>query len=244
MKALAAAESLCANTNGCPLSESTPIFGSIGMLPRNTTSASFDIFEPPPEPKISVFVPQCGQTKPLMFSTTPMMGKFSLSAKVIAFLTTALDKPVGIVTITTPSNSGKSWATLKGSSPVPGGKSINRKSSSPQTTSPNNWRIARIFNGPRQIVGADPGRKKSIDITFKPTGPSTGKTPGGPTLTCCPSNPRSFGTLGPWMSASGPRLFAHLRKCCGKVHGNGAFSNSAFAADNCDFMFNFAHSIF
>ena len=44
----------------------------------------------------------------------------------------------GIVTITTPSISGRSCMTLKGSSPVPGGKSIRKKSSSPQAISDKN----------------------------------------------------------------------------------------------------------
>ena len=146
-----------------------PTFGSIGILPRNGIAASSAIFFPPPERKISVFHPQCGQMNPLMFSTTPIMGIFNLRAKVIAFLTTALDSAVGMVTITTPSISGRSCAILRGSSPVPGGRSMKRKSSSPRRCL-TGVGGSLIFSGPRQIVGVFSGKKKSIDITFMSNG--------------------------------------------------------------------------
>jgi hypothetical protein len=82
-----------------------------------------------------------------MFSTTPIVGIPSLRANVIAFLTTARESSEGIVTIITPSISGKSCAMLNGSSLVPGGKSITRMSISPQTMSDRNWLLPSFSVG-------------------------------------------------------------------------------------------------
>jgi hypothetical protein len=44
--------------------------------------------------------------------------------------------------------------------------------------SDKNWRIAVIFNGPRQMVGVSiSGNKKSMETILIPNGPVTGKTP-------------------------------------------------------------------
>jgi hypothetical protein len=88
-------------------------------------------------------------TNPLMFSIMPIIGIPNLLANVTAYLTTICETSDEMVTITTPSISGRNCATLKDSSQVPGGKSISKMSSSPQTMSDRNWRIAVIFKGPR-----------------------------------------------------------------------------------------------
>ena len=49
---------------------------------------------------------------------------------------------------------GASCATLNASSPVPGGESIIRQSSSPQSTSPKNCLITPILRGPRHITAS------------------------------------------------------------------------------------------
>jgi len=47
--------------------------------------------------------------------------------------------------------------------------------------SERNCLIAVIFNGPRHITGDSGfGRRKSIETTLIPKGPTTGKMPGGP----------------------------------------------------------------
>ncbi len=58
----------------------------------------------------------------------------------------------GVVTITAPA-SGIFWVRVSWMSPVPGGRSISRKSRSSHSVSLNSWVIAEVAIGPRQIIG-------------------------------------------------------------------------------------------
>ena len=62
--------------NGRPLSEASTMAGSKGMRPRKGTSSFWAIASPPPALKRSISLPQWGQVRPLMVSTTPRTGTF------------------------------------------------------------------------------------------------------------------------------------------------------------------------
>lgn len=111
---------------GVPWSVFSVILGSMGIWPRKFRFISSLIFFPPPEPRISYFSPQLGHTKPLMFSIIPIMGMFIFRAMDTAFLTTYWERSEGAVIIIAPSISGMSCIMFRGSSPVPGGRSISR----------------------------------------------------------------------------------------------------------------------
>lgn len=113
-------------TAGRPWSPPSPTRGSSGILPRNGTPISRAIPSPPLDGKISVSSPHLGQTKPPMFSTTPITGSETLWQNEIDLRTAASATSWGVVTITAPSASSISWQTAIGSSPVPGGASTTR----------------------------------------------------------------------------------------------------------------------
>ena len=73
----------------------------------------------------------------------------------------------GVVTIRNFA-SGSSWASVIETSPVPGGRSTSRKSSSPQSTSSRNCVSALCSIGPRQTTALSSSTKKPIDMTFTP----------------------------------------------------------------------------
>ena len=56
-----------------------------------------------------------------------------------------------------------SWA-----SPVPGGMSTTRMSSSPQATSRSIWVMADCTIGPRQIIAVSGSIRKPMDMTLMP----------------------------------------------------------------------------
>ena len=60
-----------------------------------------------------------------MFSTTPTMEMFIISAIFTAFSTTMLTSSWGEATMTMPSR-GRDWKMFKATSPVPGGMSTKR----------------------------------------------------------------------------------------------------------------------
>ena len=64
-----------------------------------------------------------------MFSTMPRMESFTVRQKLMDLRTSARATSCGVVTMIARA-SGICWATVSGSSPVPGGESITRKSSS------------------------------------------------------------------------------------------------------------------
>ena len=70
-------------------------------------------------------MPQSGQMKPLMFSTTPRVRTLTLENIAIALRASRSETSWGVVTITAP-DSGMSWASDSEASPVPGGRSMTR----------------------------------------------------------------------------------------------------------------------
>ena len=64
--------------------------------------------------------------------------------------------------------SGTAWASVSCASPVPGGMSTTRQSSSPQSTSRSSWLIADMTIGPRQIIASSSPTRKPIDMALRP----------------------------------------------------------------------------
>ena len=73
----------------------------------------------------------------------------------------------GVETITAPA-SGTCCAIVSCASPVPGGMSTTRMSSSPHATSRSICVSADCTIGPRQIIGVSSSTRNPIDMTFSP----------------------------------------------------------------------------
>ena len=101
-----------------------------------------------------------------MFSTTPTRRIPVFCAITPARDATSWAACCGVVT-TIVSARGRSWPSEIATSPVPGGMSTTRTSSSPQCTSDRNCSSARCNIGPRHITGWLSSRKKPMDISFK-----------------------------------------------------------------------------
>ena len=101
---------------------------------------------------MSVVSPQCGQLKLRMFSMMPRIGTCTFSnmrrPRRAIFRLTAW----GVVTITTP-YSGMLCASVNWVSPVPGGRSRIRQSSSPHCTPAMNIFRYLPTIGPRRTAG-------------------------------------------------------------------------------------------
>jgi hypothetical protein len=63
---------------------------------------------------------------------------------------------------------GRNCAIEIETSPVPGGRSASRKSSSPQYTSPRNCWTALCSIGPRQMTGVSSSTTNPIEMSFTP----------------------------------------------------------------------------
>ncbi|GJD73419.1 hypothetical protein CFIICLFH_1646 [Methylobacterium goesingense] len=81
-------------------------------------------------------------------------------------------------------------------SPVPGGISTIRMSSSPQATSRSICVMADCTMGPRQIIAVSGSIRKPIDITLMPK-PSIGARRRSSMTLGFPESPNSLGTEGP-----------------------------------------------
>ena len=102
-----------------------------------------------------------------MFSITPAISSETLSAICAERRATFWAVSCGVVTITNLA-CGSSWESVIETSPVPGGRSISRWSSSPHWTSSRNCVSALWSIGPRQTTASSSLMKKPIDITFSP----------------------------------------------------------------------------
>ena len=113
----------------------------------------------------------------------------------------------GLKTITMPST-GSDWNTVSGTSPVPGGISTYRQSTSPQHTSVQNCLTVPAIRLPRQITGSvSCSSSRLMDMTFTPFLASCGRMPSS-LPTALSWMPRMRGILGPVMSASStPAIF-------------------------------------
>jgi len=128
---------------------------------------------------------------------------FSWRAKKTLLRASRIETSWGVVTITAPLTSGMSWQALNGSSPVPGGESTIRKSSSPQLISSRNCRMADIFRGPRQTIGVSGfGAAKEMLAALRLGSTRTGSMPFSEPMNPSPSTPSIFAMLGPCRSMS------------------------------------------
>ena len=174
----------------------------MGTAPRNLSSISRAILSPPPAPKMLILSPQWGQISPDMFSTIPRTGIFIARTMFTALRLSSNATSWGVVTIIAPASSGMSWTTERGSSLVPGGRSMSKKSRSPQSTSWMNCLMAAIFMGPRQTTGESRlERRKAMEAALIPSA-SAGSIPSGPCISRASSIPNSFAMSGPVISAS------------------------------------------
>ena len=100
-----------------------------------------------------------------MFSIKPKIGTDILSCWniLIPLLASASATFWGVLTIIDPVI-GRDWTKLKWISPVPGGKSKNRKSNSPQWVSKIIWLSAFDAMGPLQTTAWSSFVKKPMDI--------------------------------------------------------------------------------
>ena len=143
---------------------------------------------PPPSPKIVKRSPS-GVVKPDMFSIAPSSSRSNFTAMSAARFATVCAAGCGIVTSTSLA-CGSSWASVIETSPVPGGRSSSRYSSSPQATSSRNCWIALCSIGPRQTTAEFSSTKKPIDITLTLPAASSGRIL------------RSASTSGLWLTPS------------------------------------------
>ncbi len=157
------------------------------MLPRNGTPARAATRAPSPSPKT-----------PHMFSTTPSTGTSSVPNICAAFPASAPASRCGCVTTTAPESS-TDCARLSGTSPVPGGRSTKRTSSSGQRTPRANCLTAFETMGPRHIAGDPSPRKKPKLMSGIPCASSGMISFSGVILTspARSSTPRRIGRLGP-----------------------------------------------
>src|ERR1700710_51159 len=125
---------------------------------------------------------------------------------------------------------GSSWASVIETSPVPGGRSSSRYSSSSQATSSRNCWIALCSIGPRQTTAALSSTKKPIDITLTPLGESSGRTlrsPFAAGLGVDPEHARDRVAVD--IAVEGARRVAFGGKRCGQVGGHRRLADTALA---------------
>ena len=102
-----------------------------------------------------------------MFSTIPSTGTLTFWNIASPLRASISETSCGVVTITAPER----WifcVSVSCASPVPGGRSMTRKSSLPQATSCRNCSTAFMTIGPRQMTGWSTSIRKPSDITFTP----------------------------------------------------------------------------
>ena len=137
-----------------------------GICPKSGTFNSFASSWPPPEPKISYFLPSSPVNHD-MFSMTPRTVRFTFSAIAADNRATFCAAGCGVVTTYT-SARGKYWLRLSAMSPVPGGMSTSKKSGSSQYTSVRNCSSALCNMGPRHTTAWPSGTKYPIEIQRTP----------------------------------------------------------------------------
>ena len=162
--------------------------------------ASRAIAAPPPWPKRSVRSPQPGQRWKLMFSIRPRTGAFTWRNIWMPRRTSASATSCGVVTMMPPV-SGTCCVSVSCTSPVPGGRSSTRMSSSPHSTLRRNSVMSFVIIGPRQMTGVASPTNIPIEMTRRPCF-STGMMRRSSRVRARSSMPSMRGTLGPYTSAS------------------------------------------
>ena len=126
---------------------------------------------------------------------------FIIWAMLTALATIMPTSSWGLATTMMPST-GRLWNTVSGTSPVPGGISTKRKSTSFQTTSVQNCLTAPAMTGPRQTTGSSSfSTSRLMLMTSMPIRLWMGQQPWLSAM-ARPWMPNSFGMDGPVMSAS------------------------------------------
>ena len=146
-----------------------------------------------------------------MFSTMPSTGIFIIRAMFTAFSTIMPTSSCGLVTTTMPS-SGMDWNTVSGTSPVPGGMSMNIMSSWLHITSCQNCLTTPAITGPRQTTGAvTSSSSRFMLITSMPVAVFMGSTASS-VLSAIPLKPNTLGIDGPVTSASSTAVSSPARR--------------------------------
>ncbi len=160
----ASGEETIAGTPASPPSRSAT---SSGTWPSSGASMVRASSSPPPEPNSAVDSWHDPHTRADMFSTTPATGIRALRAIRPTRSATVRAAGCGVVTAISAA-SGTSSSRDMVMSPVPGGRSMSRASSSPQWTSPRNCSSALWSIGPRHTTGSSSLTKKPTDISETP----------------------------------------------------------------------------
>ena len=124
-------------------------------------------------PLLNIFVhsEQCGHTKPDIFSTIPHIGSSVFLQKLISLVTSWSEAICGVVTSTArtefllPSSFSVDTSPIC-SSEVPGGVSMTRTSSAPQTTSFISCATIAFFFGPRQIIASSASARNPTETSY------------------------------------------------------------------------------
>ncbi|MNN59312.1 hypothetical protein D3C81_1744210 [compost metagenome] len=130
-----------------------------------------------------------------MFSTIPSTGTSTFSNIFKALRASSVAMSCGVVTMTAPAT-GIFCDSVSWISPVPGGRSISRKSRSPHSVSLNSWVSADVAIGPRQIIGESCSIRNPMDMASTPNA-RNGSMLLLSGLSGRPLKPSMAGTLGP-----------------------------------------------
>ena len=137
-----------------------------------------------------------------MFSMRPQTLIFIICAMPTAFRTIMPTSSCGVVTTMMPST-GRDWKTVSGTSPVPGGMSMNMQSTSPQLTSDQNCWSTSVITGLLQMTGwFSSCIMRFMDMILIPVAVTAGRSPFSSAARSAGVTPNIFGMLGPVISAS------------------------------------------
>ena len=129
-----------------------------------------------------------------MFSTKPTMGTSVWRNISTPRRTSSRAMAEGVVTIKA-AVKGATWVSVICTSPVPGGKSMSSKSSSPQVTLKRNWCIILASMGPRHTTGVPGSISSPMEMALRPCADKGWMRPSS--AVGLPSRPSKPGMLGP-----------------------------------------------
>src|SRR5213080_2472581 len=163
-----------------------------------------------------------------MFSIRPSTGAFICWNIAMPRRTSASATSWGVVTMTPPVIF-TCWVRVSCTSPVPGGRSSTRTSSSPQTTLRRNSVMSLVTMGPRQMTGVWSPRNIPIDMTRSPLlGRDQASAFNRPRLVLDAEHPGDARAVDVGVEEAG--ALAEARERQGEVGGDGRLADAALAA--------------